>query len=44
MKYWTIHFKKGASVTICGTDFRHAIITSGLAPFLVIDVESIKQL
>lgn len=41
MNYWTIHFKTGASVTICGTSFRNAIIISGLAPFLVIDVESI---
>ena len=44
MHQWIITFKTGTSVTIEGTKFNHAIINSGLAPFLVIDVESLTQI
>ena len=44
MHQWIISFKKGTSETIQGTSFRYAIILSGLAPFLVVDVESITQI
>jgi hypothetical protein len=41
---WDIKFKTGTSVIVTGKSLHHAIVTSGLIPFLVIDVESITQI
>lgn len=44
MKTWLIRFKNSVSVYVRGNTLPHAIIRSGLRPFLVVDVEYIKQI
>jgi hypothetical protein len=44
MKYFRIVFKNKPSVTVKGNTLSQAVISAGIKPFLVIDVESITQI
>jgi hypothetical protein len=44
MLYFRIVFKNKPAITVKGNTLSQAVITAGIKPFLVIDVESITQI